>query len=361
MRPAGHTSRSVSRGARKSGTGLFPYMSTNAKLLALLRNRYGIYIQTHDFPDHDSVASAFGLQVLLKSQGIESHITYEGDIQRESLQQMIDELGIDIRHNEEYGIGPDDGIIIVDGCKGNRNVSNLLAPELAVLDHHVVDNPEDIPYVDLRPDYGACATIVYTYFKDLGVEIPEEVATALLIGVSMDTALLTRAASPMDLEAYSHLYPRARTQLVNEVICSYMQKRDLEYYRQALDNVVIRNRFAFCYLPQGCSKNLMGILADFFMSLRDVDFVGLCARNDHAINFSVRCNPEKWNASLVIQKVLRGIGFGGGHIHMAGGTIKDPALFDVDAIYRRFCEAQRIPLPPSSPPLKKPISSYQIG
>ena len=336
-------------------------MSNNEKLLTLLRTRPGIYVQTHDFPDHDSIASAFGLQVLLASQGIQSRITYEGDIQRESLQQMIDELGIEIRHNEEYAIGHDDGIIIVDGCKGNRNVSNLMAPELAILDHHVVDDPEDIPYVDVRPDYGACATIVYTYYRDLGVDIPEDVATALLIGVSMDTALLTRAASPMDLEAYSHLYHRARTRLVNEVICSYMQMRDLEYYRRALDNVVIRNRFAFCYLPQGCSKNLMGILADFFMSLRDVDFVGLCARNHHAINFSVRCDPEKWNASLVIQKVLSGIGFGGGHIHMAGGTIKDPALFDVEAIYRRFCEAQRIS-PGSSPTtLKKPIDSYQIG
>ena len=55
----------------------------------------------------------------------------------------------------------------------------------------------------------------------------------------------------------------------------------------------------------------MGILADFFMSIREVDFVALCARNDTSVNLSIRCNPEKWNAATAIQEVLSGIGFGG--------------------------------------------------
>ena len=37
-------------------------------------NRKHVYIQTHNFPDPDAIASAYGLQELLKSRGIASTI-----------------------------------------------------------------------------------------------------------------------------------------------------------------------------------------------------------------------------------------------------------------------------------------------
>lgn len=62
----------------------------------------------------------------------------------------------------------------------------------------------------------------------------------------------------------------------------------------------------------------------------------LCARNGGRINFSLRNEVAGWNGSEIIQNVLRGIGFGGGHGDMAGGIIKDGYLFDKDEILRRF-------------------------
>lgn len=37
-----------------------------------------VYIQTHNFPDPDAIASAFGLQELLKYRGVETKICYKG-------------------------------------------------------------------------------------------------------------------------------------------------------------------------------------------------------------------------------------------------------------------------------------------
>ena len=48
-----------------------------------------IFIQTHNFPDPDAVASADGLQQLLKSAGLDSHITADGVIQKRALQQIV--------------------------------------------------------------------------------------------------------------------------------------------------------------------------------------------------------------------------------------------------------------------------------
>ena len=38
-----------------------------------------VYIQTHNFPDADAIASAFGLSVLLEKYGIISSICYRED------------------------------------------------------------------------------------------------------------------------------------------------------------------------------------------------------------------------------------------------------------------------------------------
>ena len=50
------------------------------KLIKALKDKKRIFIQTHNYPDHDAVASAFALHYLLKSFKIESNIIFHGDI-----------------------------------------------------------------------------------------------------------------------------------------------------------------------------------------------------------------------------------------------------------------------------------------
>lgn len=314
-------------------------MNRFVELLQLLHGEQPVYIQTHNFPDHDAVGAAFALQQLLACEGIESELIYEGEIQRSSLEMMVDALGIDIRHNSFWPLVESDKIVVVDGCKGNKNVTDLIGDEVAVIDHHQVSKPEDVPFADIRPDFGSCCTIIYTYFGECGHEISQAVATALMIGINMDTALLTRGVGPTDIHAYADLYGRADMQLVNSILRNQVQTRDLAFFKVALERVRIHETLAYCYFPEGCNQNLLGILGDFFLSLVEVDFVALCARNGDRINFSLRSEVAGWNAALVIQQVLAGIGFGGGHFDRAGGMVPDPADFNVEAIYQRLLTA----------------------
>jgi nanoRNase/pAp phosphatase (c-di-AMP/oligoRNAs hydrolase) len=311
-------------------------MNILKELVDSVRNEEYVYIQTHNFPDHDAVASAFGLQYLLRQFGKASHIIYEGDIQRDSLNKMIEDLNIHIRHNEEHYLAENHKIIIVDGCKGNKNVTDLVGDEIAVIDHHEVTATEDVRFVDIRPEYGACSSIIYDYFREYNLTVPRDVATALMIGINMDTALLTRGVSEADVQAYADLYPLADIRLQNSLLRNYIQTKDLEFYRYAINNVEIKNEVAFCYFPEGCNQNLLGILGDFFLALEEVDFVVLCAKNQGRINFSVRNEKKEWNAALIIQDVLKGIGFGGGHQDMAGGIINDLNNFDEKEIFGKF-------------------------
>ena len=305
-------------------------------LIGVLKNEKYIYIQTHDYPDHDSVASAYGLKIFLENFDIKSFITYDGDIQRDSLKNMITEFGIDIKNIRDYDMKKEDKIVIVDGCKWNKNITDLIGDEIAVIDHHNVEKPDDVPFADVRSSYGSCSTIIYNYFKDYGKIMPKSVASALLIGLNMDTALLTRGVSKEDIDAYAGLYVNSDVKKVNSILRNFIQVKDLEFYKKFINDLQIEENIAFCYFEEGCNQNMLGIIGDFSLSLKEVEFVILCARNNGKINFSLRSERPEWNCGIVIQEVLRNIGFGGGHDDMAGGLINDPSLFDKDTIFKKF-------------------------
>jgi len=313
------------------------------KLIAALGDSSSVYIQTHNFPEHDAVASGFALQFFLKHFNKEGKLIYEGEVQRDSLKHMIDELGIDIRPASRHTLSHQDKVIVVGGCKGNKNVADLAGLEVGVIDHHQVTAPADVRFADVRPDYGACSSILFEYITQAGIEITQKVSTALLVGLNMETSLLTKNVSQNDLLAYTSLYGRADVALVNSILINYIQTKDLSFYRTALDHVRIKETLAFCYFPDGCNPNLLGILADFFMSLQEIEFVALCARNEGKINFTVRSENRAWNASHIVQEVLEGLGFGGGHVDRAGGIIQDTALFQEQEIYRRFVKILKLP------------------
>jgi nanoRNase/pAp phosphatase (c-di-AMP/oligoRNAs hydrolase) len=276
------------------------------------------------------------MQRLLAVSGVPSRIVHAGTIQRDSLRRMIRDLAIEVVSADQVAMGASDPIVIVDGCKGSRNVTELPGDEVAVIDHHEVKSPDSVRFVDIRPDRGACSTIIHGYWQEAGAEVPQDVATALMIGINMDTALLTRQVGRDDIRAYADLYTRADMRLENSILRNSIQTKDLAFYRHALANVQISDRVAFCWFPDGCNQNLLGILGDFFISLEEAEFVVLCARNAGVINVSVRSERVEWNASRVVQAALQGIGFGGGHADMAGGIVNDLAAADGPALLTRF-------------------------
>ncbi len=308
-------------------------MNSIRTLIEALKNETRVFIQPHDFPDPDAVTSAFGLQRLLAHFGIKACIVYNKEIERGSLKKIIRDLKIDIREVGSYGMKPEEKIILVDGCKGSSNVTDLIGEEFACIDHHPVTAPDDVPFFDIRETYGACATIIGSYYSELEIDMPGDVAAALMIGITRDTALFTRGVTEEDLNVYTHCFLAADVEYVNSVIRNNICADDLAYYRHMLDSLERSGSLAFCWFPDGCGQNLLGILADFALSLVEVEFVMLCALNGVVVNFSIRCENENWNAGDVMRAFLEEKGFGGGHADMAGGVIYDPTLFNEAAAF----------------------------
>ena len=105
------------------------------KLLEILRG-HRIWIQTHNFPDPDAIASAYGLQYFLDYFGIPSKICYNGNVDKISVSKMISTFQIEMSPIDEVQIRTDDYVVLVDGQKYNANLTDIPGIEVAVIDHH---------------------------------------------------------------------------------------------------------------------------------------------------------------------------------------------------------------------------------
>lgn len=296
-------------------------------------NKSRVIIQPHNFPDQDAIASAFGLLQILSAYQIHSHIVFLGDIQRWSLIKMMNKLNIPFHKSNEFPILATDLIIHTDSAAGHNNVAKLGGQSLAVIDHHDIPLPENIPFVDLRPDYGSTCTIISEYFQTLGISPDMEVATALKIGIHIDTALLTRHISQVDLSAIEWLYKFANNALVNHIIRNNLFISDLNYFEHLIKNIRIRKDVAFCFFPNGCPKNLLGILGDFTLSLEEIQVVILVARNDTRLDLSIRSEDSTRSANAIVHTLVANRGDGGGHQELAGGIIYSAQDDDETVLY----------------------------
>lgn len=285
-----------------------------------------VIIQAHDFPDHDAVSASFGLSYLLQQMGYQTELIYNGYIDRISLQNMIELLEIPLKHASEIELTEADKIITVDGCIGEKNVTDMPGLEVAVIDHHQVSAPDYVWYADIRPWYGATASMIGEYFDALHIDLPSEIATALMIGLSVDTANLTRGYCQADIQAFSKFHSLADTELVNKICRNQLTAEELGYFAHMLDSFQMEGQFGFALLPQGCPKNMLGVLSDFVLSVHEVDVAITATWQGTSFQLSMRSECEEVNAGQLIKKVLdeAQIGFGGGHRHMAGGIIKTP-------------------------------------
>ena len=176
-------------------------MSSYQRLLHGLDRDRQVAIQAHDFPDHDAVGAAFALSELLINDGLRVSLSYGGAIQSASLAEEITTLKIPIHAVSEAGIEPDAQIIVVDGFVGNSNITGLPGTVFGVIDHHSPPTSPKTEFYDIREDVGSCCTIVYQYLKDAMPEANGRIATALLIGLMMDTGFMTRGVTAADLDS----------------------------------------------------------------------------------------------------------------------------------------------------------------
>ena len=281
-----------------------------------------VYIQTHNFPDPDAISSAYGLQVLLKKRGVSSTICYQGKIDKFSTKKLIEKLNIEIKPLSEIGeLTSKDEIILVDSQKGNANVEETGGKIIACVDHHPSFGYASYRFCDIRPRVGACASMVAAYFVSNEVKIDRDVATALMFGIKVDTANLSRGVSNLDLNMFYSLYHMCDMELINSLETSTLQFGDLSAYANAIKSIKVYDNISFANTGNHCPEPLIASISDFMLLIAGVNLCVVYSIKVDGIKISVRSDAGSFDAGQLTFGALDGLARGGGHPSMAGGFV----------------------------------------
>ena len=283
-----------------------------------------IYIQTHNFPDPDAIASVFGLQRLLALRGIPSVLCYDGKIDKLSASKMLEAFQIEMFPYEQLRLNmtEEDYVICVDAQKHSGNITDFIGNEVACIDHHPTFVPIEYRYQDIRPT-GACATLIAQYYQQLSCKPDKRTATALLYGLKMDTLQFTRGVTELDIEMFAFLFPLCDHETLAQLERNNMEFRDLKAYGAAIENIEVYDKVGLSYLPFPCPDALIASISDFILALQEVEVSVVFSRREDGIKLSVRSENPAIHAGYLVQDALRGYGEGGGHATLAGGMIQE--------------------------------------
>lgn len=293
------------------------------KLEELLReiHKEHVYIQTHNFPDPDAIASAYAMQNLLQARGISSTICYKGKIDRNSTEKLQELLRLEFLHIEdlESRLTDEDEVILVDAQKGNSNIINMTGDEIICIDHHPKNDKYPYRFSDIRPEVGACATIMAQYFFENDVPMSRSVATALTYAIRIDTNNLSRGVSKLDFEMAYRMYDLCDYDTIHMLENSNLCFEDLVAYSKAIASIEVYDNISFADAGAGCP--VIANISDFMLALKEVSFSVVYARREGGVQLSVRSEKPSLDAGKIVSKALAGLGSGGGHAEMAGGFV----------------------------------------
>ncbi|MBO5303249.1 MAG: DHH family phosphoesterase [Lachnospiraceae bacterium] len=303
-------------------------MTRLEKMIQFIQKEH-VYIQTHNFPDPDAIACAFGLQNLLAHKGIDATICYKGKIDRYNTLKLIELLGIELVNLEdiEEQLCEDDEIILVDAQKGNSNIIDMTGMEIICIDHHPVsalssrkENQMEYRYTDIRPEVGACATIIASYFFENQIFMDERIATALTYAIRSDTDKLSRGVSKLDLEMLYRMWEKCDGSIIRKLENAEIYFEDLAAYSKAIESIRVFDSISFACVGENCPEALIASVSDFMLAVVEVKFSVVYAIQKNGIKLSVRSEGGH-DAGRIISRALKDIGNGGGHAAMAGGFI----------------------------------------
>jgi nanoRNase/pAp phosphatase (c-di-AMP/oligoRNAs hydrolase) len=311
-------------------------------LLSALPGGQPILILAHNDPDPDAIASMLGLNMLLTEAGRECEMGYGGIVGRAENRALVRYLNQPFHKLAASDIRRATLIAMVDTqpAAGNNLIHETeFARVRAVLDHHpLIEATQQIPFSDIRPEVGACSTIVTEYLRAAGLEIPAPLATALFYGIETDTMGLGRGASPADTDAYFYLHPQVDPEALAEIQRAQVPAAYFESLRAALDSTRLYDGLAVTYVGEMTYPDLTAEIADLLLRLEGVRWVLSMGVYKDSLILAARSRSGRSGSGRLVHTIVAERGTAGGHGTMAGGQIqlegRDPEALAMDLVRR---------------------------
>lgn len=277
--------------------------------------------------DPDAMASALAVRRLLWRRVAATVITHINVIKRPDNLSMIRLLDIPLTPVQDVAPDHFQKTVIVDSQPDHGDAFARFRTDV-IIDHHPRGRAADVPFSDIRPEYGANSTIITEYIRAAKIKPSVKLATALILGIKMDTHNFERHAGPEDVNAFQFLFKYANATLVRKIEQADLRLDFLKYFRLGIETMRIRRNRSFVHLGRVVNPDVCVLVADFFMRVNPITWSIVSGIYDNTLVIIFRNDGIRKNAGQVAKKSFCHLGSAGGHANMARAEIPLTALAD---------------------------------
>jgi nanoRNase/pAp phosphatase (c-di-AMP/oligoRNAs hydrolase) len=279
-------------------------------------------ILMHPDPDPDALASALVVRALLNRDPDSTPIITLGDITRPENRRMAELLRMRVTAVTREELAKLPRVIAVDHQPKFEEAETR--PRLAIIDHHPSDGPLSAEFTDVRPMYGATATMMTEYLRlEDERRITPALATALLYGIKTDTDSLSRGCTPEDVEAYAFLQGRADLTLLRKLARPSYSIATAHVYGEALTHIATQDDVAVVFMGKIAEDDahVLADIADFCLALEEITWAIAGGIVDDELVLTIRYLGAGEGAGKLAKILIADGGLGGGHDSMARAVI----------------------------------------
>jgi nanoRNase/pAp phosphatase (c-di-AMP/oligoRNAs hydrolase) len=279
-----------------------------------------VLIMMQDDPDPDAIASGLALRAVLGRNKTAAPIATFGTITRPENRAMARILEIDVEQIKPRALEEFDMVAMVDAQPSF--FEETFERVDFVVDHHPEEAPVRAALKDVRPGYGATATILTEYLRAVDARVPQRLATALLYGIKADTQHLERGATRADLEAFAFVHGLANHSALRRIERPDLPDEALDVLARGIAGRRVHHGVAFVHLGAVAYPELVAQFADFFLQVEGAEWSVVSGTVHGEVHVSVRNVGWVRAAGDVVRAAFGDLGSAGGHRAMAKAVIR---------------------------------------
>jgi nanoRNase/pAp phosphatase (c-di-AMP/oligoRNAs hydrolase) len=275
--------------------------------------------------DPDAIASAMAVKRLLWRKTSSVVIANVNEIRRPDNLAMIRLMGVKLIPFRTVDTKRFSRIAMVDSQPDHHESFTSMTPNV-IIDHHPPGAAAKAPFADIRPKYGATASILVEYLRTAKIKPSMKLATALYYAIKTDTSNFERKTLLEDLNAFQYVFHYANTTLAYRIEQAEMRVDFLPYFKRAIEQRRFRKGRAFVHLGWVDHPDICVEIADFFLRVNTVNWSVVTGLHQDKLVAILRNDGIRKNAGTVAKQSFGLWGSAGGHKSAARAEMPVAAL-----------------------------------
>ncbi len=275
--------------------------------------------------DPDAIASAMAVKRLLWRKTAAVTIANINEIKRPDNLTMIRLIGAPLFPIKSVDPCGFNRIVMVDAQPDHHKDLAAFEPQV-IIDHHPVSNTTKAPFLDIRPNYGATASILVEYLRAAKIKPSAKLATGLYYAIKTDTSNFERQTQIEDLNAFQYIFKYANIQMARHIEQAEMRMDFLRFFKRAIEERRIRKGRLHVHLGRVTHPDICVQIADFFMRVDSVKWSIVSGVHQNNLVVIFRNDGLRKNAGLNAKKSFGRWGSAGGHKSAARAEVPLSAI-----------------------------------